>query len=87
MAVASLVLGIVAIPFCFIFVPAVLAVVFGFIALGQIKSNPGQAGRGQAITGLVLGGISLAFIVLLMLLATTATFDFETSLAAVAHVR
>lgn len=82
MAVASLVLGIVSIPFCFIFVPGLLAVIFGAVALGQIKSNPAQTGRGQAIAGLILGGISLAFIVLAIVLTSATSFEFESSLLA-----
>ena len=76
---ASLVLGIVSIPLCFLFLPALLAVIFGGVALGQISSNPGQAGRGQAIAGLVLGGVSLAFILLAIAFADSATFEFNTS--------
>ena len=79
LAVASLVLGIVSIPLCFLFLPALLAVVFGGIGLGQIASNPGQAGRGQAIAGLVLGGVSLALVLLVILVADSATFEFNTS--------
>lgn len=80
LAVASLVLGILSIPLCFVFLPAVLAVVFGGIALGQISSNPGQAGRGQAIAGLVLGAISVGFVVLAILFAGSANFEFNTSM-------
>lgn len=82
LAVASLVLGILSIPLCFVFLPAVLAVVFGGIALGQIKSNPGQAGRGQAIAGLVLGAISLAIVLLAIAAVGSATLEFETSMLA-----
>jgi hypothetical protein len=77
-----LVLGIVSIPMCFLFVPALLAVIFGVIALSQIKGSPGQAGRGQAIAGLILGAISLAFIILAIVFAETASFQFESSLLA-----
>ncbi len=80
MAITSLVLGIVSIPLCFVFIPALLAVIFGLIALNQIKGNPGQSGRGQAIAGLVLGGISLAFIVFAIVVADDATFEFNTSI-------
>lgn len=80
MAIASLVLGIVSIPLCFIFIPALLAVIFGFIALSQIKGNPGQSGRGQAIAGLILGGISLVFIVFAIVVADDATFELNTSI-------
>ncbi len=82
LAVASLVLGIISIPMCFLFVPGLLALIFGIIALNQIKGNPGQSGRGQAIAGLIMGGISLAFIVLAIVLAGDASFEFESSLLA-----
>jgi hypothetical protein len=71
MSIASLVLGIVAIPLCFVFIPSILAVVFGAVGLNQIKNDPGQSGRGKAITGIVLGGISLALIVLLLIVGST----------------
>jgi hypothetical protein len=80
MAIASLVLGIVSIPLCFIFIPALLAVIFGVIALSQIKRKPGQAGRGQAITGLILGGVSLAFIAVALAVSDSATFEFNSSI-------
>jgi len=80
LAVASLVLGIVSIPMCFLFVPALLAVIFGIIALSQIKGNPGQAGRGQAIAGLVLGGVSLGFIVLAVAVGGDGSYAAESSL-------
>ena len=54
-AVAALVLGIVGVIGCFVFVPAILAIVFGALALKQIKRTPGLGGRGMAIAGLVLG--------------------------------
>ena len=79
LAVASLVLGIISIPMCFLFIPGLLAVVFGIVALSQIGGNPGQAGRGQAIAGLVLGIISLLFIVLAIVFAGDASFDIESS--------
>ncbi len=78
MATASLVLGIVGIPLCFLFLPSILAVIFGIIGLSQIKSNPGQSGRGKAIAGLFLGGISLVFIIGLVVFIGTWDFDFET---------
>lgn len=72
-------LGIISIPMCFLFVPGVLAVVFGIVALSQIGGNPGQAGRGQAIAGLVLGIVSLVFIVLAVVFAGEASFDIEST--------
>jgi hypothetical protein len=54
MAITALVCGLVFAP---------LGIVFGHIALSQINRT-GEEGRGMAIAGLVLGYISVAFIVL-----------------------
>jgi len=51
LAIASLVLGIV----WLYFVGSILAVVFGHIALSNIKRNPAVRGKGLAIAGVVLG--------------------------------
>lgn len=73
LAVASLVLGIVAmvigagipIPFLglifmfFAFVPAVLAIIFGHVAF-RSSTKLGGTGRGSALTGLVLGYLTIA---------------------------
>lgn len=63
LAIVSLVTGIVS-----LFIPiALVAVITGHIALGQIK-RLGENGRGLAIAGLILGyvGIVLAIIVLVL---------------------
>jgi uncharacterized membrane protein YvbJ len=58
LAITSLVLGIVA----FLFNPlAILAMIFGAIAMSQTGRNSNLKGRGMAITGLVLGIIVAAF--------------------------
>lgn len=65
LAVASLVLGIV---WCY-WVGSILAVVFGHLALGQIKKDPGrQAGKGLAIAGVVLGWLGVATLAVVALL-------------------
>lgn len=38
-----------------IFLPAPLAIVFGLLALRDIKKNPELVGKGRAIFGLVMG--------------------------------
>lgn len=63
MAIASMVLGIVGVPLCCLFIPSILAVVFGFIGLNQIKQDTTQRGRGMAIAGIVLGFVVLGLIV------------------------
>ena len=40
-------------------VGSILGIVFGFVALSQIKRNPGQGGRGLAVAGIVLGIVTL----------------------------
>jgi hypothetical protein len=65
-AIASLVLGIVWV----MGIGSILALVFGYVAKGQIDASGGaQGGRGLAIAGIVLGwvgvGLVLAAIVLM----------------------
>lgn len=45
------------------FLSPIAAIVFGHLALGQIKRN-GDAGRGLALTGTIIGYASLAMVVL-----------------------
>jgi hypothetical protein len=62
--VASLVLGIIGIPTCFLGVPAILAIVFGAIGYNQVSSLDGEgSGKGMAVAGMVCGGISLLALV------------------------
>src|SRR5262245_4907519 len=72
LTVSSLVLGIAG----FFFVTAILAVIFGHVALGQVKRSFGAVtGRGMAIAGLVLGYLWLAFFALIIVLAATGVID------------
>lgn len=62
-AIASLVLGIV----WLYWVGSILALVFGYVAKGQIaKSNGWQTGGGMATAGIVLGWIGVGVLVLLI---------------------
>jgi hypothetical protein len=60
-AVTSMVLGIVSIVCCWLTVfdavPVVLAVVFGIVALNEMRANPARSGRGMAIAGIVCGAV------------------------------
>ena len=71
MSTASLVLGLIGIPLCFLFIPSLLAVIFGAVGLSQIKQDPNQSGSGKAIAGIVLGGVALVLIVLVVLVGRT----------------
>jgi hypothetical protein len=62
LAVASLVLGLVWI----YWIGSILAVIFGHIALAEIKRDPRVGGRGLAIAGVVLGYIGLGVLVLVI---------------------
>jgi DNA-directed RNA polymerase subunit RPC12/RpoP len=68
--VASLVLGIIALPTCFLFVPGALAIIFGAIGYNQVASTDADGtggGKGMAVAGMVCGGISLlAFLYYIM---------------------
>jgi hypothetical protein len=56
LAVASMILGILWI----YWIGSILALVFGYIALSQIKRE-NQDGRGMAIAGTVLGWVGIGF--------------------------
>ena len=68
-AVASLVLGLLFfVPFAFI-----AAIVFGHIALSEIKKSAGRLqGEGMAIAGLVLGYLGVVFIPIVLIIAAIA---------------
>jgi phosphotransferase system glucose/maltose/N-acetylglucosamine-specific IIC component len=61
MAIASLVSALAGL-LCMI--GSVLGVVFGIIALNQIK-NTGQPGRGMALAGIIIGGVTAALTVVI----------------------
>jgi hypothetical protein len=70
LAVASLVLGIVGPVFC---VAWILALVFGYVARGQIDRSGGtQSGRGMATAGIVLGWVWLGLLVVYIVIAIAA---------------
>ena len=65
-AIASLVCGI----FFFVLPAAIVAVVMGHLSLSDIRRGAGRlAGRGMAISGLVLGYVGLSFLPVLIIAA------------------
>jgi Domain of unknown function (DUF4190) len=54
-----------------LFIGALLGVIFGFIALAQIKRT-GQRGRGMAIAGIVIGAVLIVLGITLWTLAAPA---------------
>jgi hypothetical protein len=71
-AIASMVLGIV----WLVYLGSILALIFGYIALNQIKSNPNQGGRGMAIAGVVLGWIGVAILAVSILAAIVGSSGY-----------
>jgi mannose/fructose/N-acetylgalactosamine-specific phosphotransferase system component IIC len=71
-----LVLGIVGIVLCFLFVPWVLAIIFGATAIKQCNEDPTYTGKGLAIAGLICGLVGMAIIVLIFTTGET-NFDFN----------
>jgi hypothetical protein len=78
LAIASLVFGIISvIGGAILFVPMVLAIVFGHIAHARIRKNPTLGGGGIALAGLVLGYVSILTIFIVGLLAAMAIPAFQ----------
>ena len=64
-AIASMVLGIAAYPMsilisCMGVIPALLAIIFGFLARAKIKRGEVHVGAGMALAGIILGFVYLA---------------------------
>lgn len=71
LAVASLVLGIL----WLMWVGSILALVFGYIAKGQIDRSPHtEGGRGLAVAGIVLGWVGVGSLVLMATMLMTGMF-------------
>jgi hypothetical protein len=66
MAIGSLAASLVALPFYFLFcvgaIASIVGVVLGIVSLNQLKGGQ-QQGRGMAIAGIAVGGVSLVLFV------------------------
>jgi hypothetical protein len=75
MGIASLVLGILSLPLCicslFDLPFSILAIVFGFVSRSQ--GGP----RGTATAGIIMGFISLLFVIVFFILVQTKVIDAE----------
>ena len=71
-------LGIVGLVLCFAVIPAVLAIVFGVIALREIGRSDGSLrGKGMATAGLVLGIVGLVVAAVFYVAAAAGAFDSD----------
>jgi uncharacterized membrane protein len=68
MAIASMVLGIVWV----YWIGSILALVFGYVALGQIKHR-GQQGRGMALAGVVLGWVAIGTLIAVIVIVIASS--------------
>ena len=64
LGIASMVLGIL----WMYWIGSILAVIFGHVALSQIKKDPSIGGRGMAVAGVVLGWIGVGVLLLSIVL-------------------
>ena len=67
---ASMIVGLAGIllSWCFGPVPGIIALVLGLVALSQIKKSPEKyTGKGMAITGIVIGSLTIVFYILLVI--------------------
>lgn len=72
-AVASLVTSIASIFFGILFLPQILGVIFGHVAMSQIGRSQGrEQGSGMAIAGLIIGYLMLAFWLIVMIAAANS---------------
>lgn len=81
-AIASLVLGIVSIPFiccCYIgLITAILSVIFGFVARSNIMKSAGrEKGSGMALAGIILGFSAIGLAIILLILSFVNVFSSE----------
>ena len=72
LAIAAMVLGIL----WLYWIGSILALVFGYVAKGQIDRSAGrQGGRGMAIAGIVLGWVGLGFLALFIVVGVAVSGD------------
>ena len=50
---------------------SILAVIFGHVALSQIRKNPSIQGRGMAVAGVVLGWVGLGVLLIVLIVGVS----------------
>lgn len=75
----ALVLGILALPFFWLFLVGIAAIVFGAVALSRIGRTR-RGGKGLAIAGIVLGAVSLVLGTLIVVILAVGSSDDESAI-------
>ncbi|HEX3027439.1 MAG TPA: DUF4190 domain-containing protein [Clostridia bacterium] len=80
LAIASMILGILSLPlFCFYgsgVITAILSIIFGFVAKSKISTGASK-GFGMAITGIVLGIVTLTIGIIVVLLISLSLISLS----------
>ena len=79
LAIVALVLGILALPFFWLFLVGIAAIVFGAVALSRIGRTR-RGGKGLAIAGIVLGAVSLVLGALIVVILAVGSSDDESAI-------
>ena len=61
--------------FSVLFFPAPLSLLFGILALRDIKKHPEKGGKGRAIFGIVMGAIFTLFLLFFIFIGVAASFE------------
>ncbi len=64
---------------CGLFIPSIVAIVFGMLALSDIKKRPHLAGKGRAWFGLIVGAVSIALAIVLIVMWLSSPDPFGNS--------
>ncbi len=67
LAIIALLLGITSLINLFGLEKGVMAVIVGWLAIGEIKNQPSLKGKGMAWAGLILGALSIITIVVVLI--------------------
>ena len=67
LGIASMVLGIL----WLYWIGSILAVIFGHVALSQIRKDPSIQGRGMAVAGVVLGWVGLGVLLIVLIVGVS----------------
>lgn len=70
-AIGALISSIIGAPLCFCFIPSIVGIVLGIVAMNETKRT-GQQGHGMALAAVIVGGISIAFGVVIMIIGAVA---------------